>query len=59
LHSYKINSTIIEWIADFLKARKSRVKVNGNYSEWHNVMGGIPQSSMLGPLLFIIDKIYK
>jgi len=47
-------STFINWIQDFFKSRKFRVRVNSSFSLWDAVTNGILQGSVLGPLLFLI-----
>jgi len=54
LRSYQVDENIIKWIEAFLICRKQRVAINGIYSLWTEVLSGIPQGSILGPLLFII-----
>ena len=41
-------------LIDFLKSRQQRVVLNGQFSPWTKVNAGIPQGSILGPLLFLI-----
>jgi len=54
LVSYGLDSKLILWIESFLCHRTQRVKVNGMLSESKSVLSGIPQGTVLGPLLFII-----
>ena len=41
-------------LIDLLKERKQRVVLNGQHSKWSNASAGVPQGSILGPLLFLI-----
>ena len=52
--AYGIQGNILNWIKDFLCGRSQIVKVNGEQSAPAAVISGIPQGTVLGPLLFVI-----
>ena len=56
-----IRGTALNWFCSFLRNRKMRVKINDTYSEVFELQFGVPQGSVLGPLLFniYIRSIYK
>ena len=54
LKRYGVHGNLFNILENYLKNRKQRVLLNGQQSDWGEVLAGVPQGSVLGPLLFLI-----
>ena len=53
LSAYDIDSLEFLLISDYISRRKQRTKIGSSYSLWYDIKRGVPQESLVGPLLFI------
>ena len=53
-HRGGVKGGLLKWMKDFLYERQMSTVIRGRHSEWKQVTSGVPQGSVLAPIMFII-----
>ena len=54
MEAYGLDNNAVSFMRSYLTNRLQRCKINSSFSEWAKISAGVPQGSILGPLLFNI-----
>ena len=52
LGAYGFERNSLSFMKSYLNDRQQRIRVNNNFNSWEKIIAGVPQGSILGPLLF-------
>ena len=60
VYVYELNNNSTEYLKDYLSQPKLKIKIYKTLSNWTNILHGVPQGSILGPLIFnvFLDDIF-
>ena len=54
LNAYRFNMSALRFVLSYLKNHMQRTKINSEYSSWEEILFGVLQGSIFGPLLYIL-----
>ena len=54
LRAAGVSGNLLSWFSSYLSGRRQRVIIPGTQSDWKHIHAGVPQGSILGPLLFLL-----